>query len=462
MSTTIGCVDDLRNFFTRGQYTLDKDFAVLQGVKGIWEGKIKSAGAFPIGSGWAARTTVLGFNRPRMTGAPRFQPMVGLQDDCVASCTTPATIVKLGNADHKWYRMTEYSENTEPFCLTKMLGDALNLDEQIMNHIRNLKMRTNEIHDEFYRGNQVAISENKWLGIDGQAPRRALWRFEEDVNGTVNVNKIILNAGIDPNNISLLTQEYLNYVRLQGTYREAFAIDGPAPLITDYETMTEIPKQDTNTRMDNRYRAPDKLNPGLGAIGSYGNWDYHWDPFALRYVWDLNDPDYPNGVLTRIDHWQNEEVAEGCFDDASEAYMEADFQLNIPFNPNVYGIQNLTLPNPPQTPAAQPASPYSGIWRFINEINEYTPCNQDRDIFYWRMVMKMAAKPKDRFLGHVSLNRRYNRTGTIRSCRPLQVPVSSGSYNCDPTCAPFDHYPPALVTRRVCGKANQTAGSGCA
>jgi hypothetical protein len=458
MAITVSCVDDIRNFFTRAQYTLDKDFAILEGVMGAWEGKIPSAGSFPIGSGWAARTTVLGFNRPRVTGAPRFQPMVGLQDDCVGSCTTPTTTIKLGNADHKWYRMAEYAENTEVYCLTKMLGDALNLDAQIKNHIRIMKMRTMEIYDEYYRANQAILSENKWLGIDGSTPRRGLWRFEEDANGTVNVNKIILDTSVTAGNVSLLTQDFLNRIRLQGTYRGAFTKEGQAPLITDYETMSEIPKQDANTRMDNRYRDPDKLNPGLGAIGSYGNWDYHWDPFAMRYYWDLADPNYPNGVLTRIDHWQENPVSEGCFDDVADDYLNADFQISFPFNPTVYGVQNLLLPTPTDTPASQPASPYHGLWRFINEVNEVTPCNQDRDLFYWRMVMKAAAKPENRYLGHVVLHRLYGRTGTIKACRDLMVPTG-GSYSCDPTCAPFDHYPPALVTRTVCGKSNQEAGS---
>lgn len=456
---TLQCVDGIRNFFSRAQHFLDQDFAVEEGIKGVWEGRINSAGTFPIGSGWAARTTVLGFNRPRHANDRRFQPLVGLQDDCVASCDTPTRTIKFGNADHRWYRMEEYAENTEVFCLKKMLGDALNLPDQWRNIVRNMKARTNDIFDEYYRANQVIISDNKWIGVDGSTPQRRLWHFEQDANGTVNVNKVILDPTVDPNDISLLTQDFLNYVRLTGSYNGAFRVDGNSPLITDYETMSEIPKQDTNTRADNHYRQPNSLNPALGAVSAYGMWDYFYDPFALRYYWDLDDPNYPNGVLTRIDHWSSREVSEGCFDEVSNDYLAADFQISLPFNANVYGYQTLNLPNPPEAPVDQPASPYRGLWRFVNEVNEVTPCNQDRTKFYFRMVMNMAAKPKDRFLGHAVLHRRYNRTGTIKSCRPLQVPVGGGSYNCDPACAAFDHYPPALVTRTVCGKSNQTAGT---
>ncbi len=461
MSITISCTEDLRNFFTRAQHVLDKEFAIIEGVEGVWAGKIRSGGAFPVGSGWAARTTILGFNRPRVTGAPKFQPLVGLQTDCATSCNSPARTVNLGNADHKWYRMTEYAENTEAFCLKSMWGDALNLPAQIKNHVRNLKARTHELMDEFDRANYAAISDNKWLGVDGIQPRRQLWRFEEDVNGTVNVNKVIIDAGVDPNDISLLTQEYLNYVRLTGTYNGAFSKQGPAPIITDYETMSEIPKQDTNTRADNRYRSPEKLDPALGAVQSYGNWDYTFDPFCMRYFWDLNDPNYPNGVMTRIDQWTANPVSEGCMDEVSSDYLEADFQISLPFNPEVYLRQTLNLPtNLPEMNYSQPASPYTGMWRFINENDPVTPCNTDRNMAYWRMVMDMAAKPQQRFWGHAIFHRRYNRTGTIKSCRSLVVPVGA-YYDCSMSCAPFDFFPPALVSRTTCGAWNP-AGGTCA
>lgn len=460
-STACG-IDTIRNIFTRAQHTLETQFGYLEGVTGIWDGRIKNLGNFPNSSGWAIRDTTLGFQRPRVTTL-RFNPMVGLQDDCASSCDVKTNLVRLGNADNIWTRMMEYAENTEAFCLVKMLGDALSLDQQIRNHLRILKTRTGEIMDEFKRSNYYAIARNKWMSVENNnSPRRALWRFAQDANGQPDVNYIILNPGIDPNNISLLTIPQLNYIIDTGTYNGAFPRGGGGEVITDWETIQEISKYDTNVRMDNRYRDPSVLNPAYPGDGrkSYAGLDWFRDPTAMRYYWTTSDPSYPNGVLKRIETWTDKQVSEGCWDEVSTDYLEGDFQLSGFYNPDIMGLMNANLVNPTGMPFDQPQSPYNGMWNFKNEINEVTPCNQDRTKAYWRMVMRMAARPiNNGELGHVFLHRRFNSRGPQKSCRPLVVPVG-GSYNCTQTCPPLDWQPPALVVRNVCGHYN-AAGSNC-
>lgn len=454
--------DTIRNVFTRGQYDLDRQFSILSGKMGVWDGKIRNLGAMPNGSGWATRGTTLGFQRPNTTTI-RFTPLVGLQDDCVSTCKPPTNQVKLGNADHVWTRMVSYSENTEAFCLLKMLGDALSLDQQIKNHIRILKQRSADIMDEFKRGSYVAIARNKWAAVMNvpQAPRRDLWRFAQDANGQPDVNYIILDAGIDPNNVSLLTVPNLNYIIDTGTYNNAFPDNGRSELITDWETAQELPKYDTNVRMDNRYRDPAVLNQRYDSVGEYAGIKFTRDPFALRYDWTTTDPLYPNGVLKRIDPWTSKIVSEGCWSEVAQDYLEADFQISPFYNPDVMGLMSANIANPGGMPFQQPQSPYNGMWQFKNEVNEVTPCNEDRNLAYWRMIFLMAAKPIDNGeLGHVVLHRRFNSRGPVKSCRPLVV-ATPGSYNCDQTCAPFDWTPPALVDRVVCG-AEFNAVSGCA
>lgn len=460
--------DGLRNFFSRAQHHLDKEFKAIEGINGVWSGKVRSGGNFPQGSGFAARTTLLGFERPRV-GQIRWTPKVGLQDDCAVSCDTPAETVRLGNANHKWYRMYDYAENTEAFCLKAMWADALNLPAQIRNIVNNLKMRTMEIDDEFYRSNYAAIAANRWVGIDDGTNNPKIirtlnsnpaWRFEEDANGTVNVNKIILNEGFGPEDIGMASVDTFNHIRAVGRRKGAFPLQGAVPLMTDFETMSMLPKVDTNVRMDNRYRDPEKLDPAYASISSYAGYDMSEDPFALRYYWDTEDPDYPDGVLTRIEHWQSEAVSEGCWDDVNEDYLNADFILNMFWNPDVYEYQTMSYGNPPGMDFSQPQSPYNGLWRFINEINEITPCNVDRTKAFWRAVFERAAKPDRYDLGHTLLTRRFNSPGVFRSCRALTVPVNTGTYYCDTTCAPLDHYPPALATRVVCGSWNE-GGSAC-
>lgn len=468
--------DGIRNFFTRAQHNLDKEFAYLEGPIGMWDGRVKNLGSFPLASGWAARVTTLGFTRPQ-TSTIRFRPMVGLQDDCKTSCDTPAREVKLGSADHLWYRMTEYAENTEVFCLVSMWGDALNLQEQLQNHIRVLRDRTAAIMDEFKRSNYAAIAFNKWMSVDGiSTPRRQLWRFAEDENGQPDVNFIILDAGIDPADISLPTIPILNYIIETGSYYIGTFPGGRAEYITDFETRQELPKFDTNVRADNRYRDPSVLNPALGANNgnfdpgrsgmgkplNYADIDFSRDPFSMRYRWTLDEPDYPNGVLKRIEQWQPEQVSEGCWDEIANDYMEGDFQVSLFYNDNVFGMQDLNLPTSvPGGAFQQPQSPYNGMWQFKNEVNEVTPCNQDRNKAYWRMLMRMAAKPisSGRY-GHLHLHRRFGTRGPVKSCRPLQVAVGS-YFVCDESCPPFDFFPPPLVNPITCGSWNAAAVTGC-
>lgn len=467
MATVLQCVSDLKNLFSRSQHQLASEFGRIEGVEGVWAGKIRNAGNFPIGTGFAARRTLMGFQRPRHSTIS-WQPKVGLQDDCVVSCNTPSNPVTVQNADHKWYRVFEYAEHTEPYCLHSMWADALSLPQQIRNIILNLKNRSTEMMDEFYRSNQAAISANRWVGVDNGTNSgnitRSLWRFEQDANGTYNVNKIILDPSLldadgTPSKIALLSIDMLNFIRYTGSYTGAFSKQGQVNIITDYDTSDALPKYDTNVRADNRYRDPQSLDPSLGSVSRYGKYDFTEDPFTLRYYWDTEDSNYPDGVLTRIDHWSSVPVAEGCWDEVSNDYMNADFQITIPFNNMVWALQNYQVPNPPDMPYEQPHSPFNGVWQFFNEVNEITPCNSQRNLAYWQMILAKAAMPDRYDLGHVILHRRFNSRGVFKSCKPLTVPVG-GSYDCSIVCPPFDWQPAALVTRDVCGSWN-SAGATC-
>lgn len=469
MAITIQCVNDLRQFFSRAQHNLDTEFKSYDTIRGAWEGTIRKGADFPTGTGFRARVTTLGSER--MSSADMtWEPRIGLQDDCVTSCDVPLREVPLGNADHKWYGVFTHGQYTTPFCLETMWSEALNLVAQIRNRLMNLKRRTVDVMDEFYRVNQVALSDHKWMGVDNGTNSGQIlegrWRFEQDANGTVNVNKIIIDPAVlalgggTPSKIGLPSIGTFNWIREFGSYEGAFPLEGNVPIYTDFETATELPKYDTNVRADNRDRSPNSLNPALGGVDTYAGYSFRRDPFMFRYYWDTTDPHYPSGVLTRIRHWTNREVSEGCVSAASADYMNADFTLQVPFNNQVWEWQNYETPNPPEMPFEQPDSPYNGIWRFVNEVNEITPCNVQRNKAFWMMILKKAAKPDMTNLGHVILTRRFNSRGVFASCKALTVPVQ-GSYDCTPVCPPLDHFPPAYVTRSVCGKWN-SAGATCA
>jgi hypothetical protein len=465
--TDINCEADISNLFTRGQHELSKAFEFIEGIDGNWTGMIPDAGRFPVGSGFAARVTTLGQQRLNFQSLNLWKDMVGLQTDCAVSCDPPTTTLEFANADHKWYRLMHVAYNTKPYCLTSMFADALNLPEQIAQIYRDLKHVTMDVMDEFYRNNQVGLSKYRWMGYDSGAAQNLLsdgWRFATDANGNIDTSYIILDDTVNPNNIALLSTDILNLIRNRGIPIRTFSKDAPIPLVTDYQTFQALPLYDTNRRADNRFRAPAVLNPSYAETLEYAGYTLRNDYFALRYYWTTTEPGYPNGVLKRVDQWSSQEFSEGCWSAVSDAYENADFQIAIPWGQAAFEMQNGEQPLSAGSGVnfQASASPWDGTWRWINEVNEVTPCNQDRNKGYWRMVLKKAARPKESGIrGHVLLHRRFPDRGIVRSCATLKTLVA-GSPDCTLTCPPLDHYPPALVDIFSCGgwNAEGTCGAG--
>lgn len=456
----VQCTADISNLFTRGQHELDRIFGEINGYDGVWEGMIPNAGRFPVGSGFAARVTTLGQQRLAFTRLNLWKNMVGLQTDCAVSCDPPTETLEFANADHKWYRLMHVAYNTKPYCLESMFADALNLPQQIAQIFRDLKFVTSDVMDEFYRNNFAAILANRWFGYDDGTTQRLVkagWRFATDANGDADTTYIILDDGYDPENIAPLSVSgILNRIRNRGTYTGTYPRDGEIPLVADFETFTELPFYDTNTRVDNRYRRPDALNPGYAELLSYAGFTLKNDPFALRYYWTETEPGYPDGVLKRIDHWSNQQFSEGCYSDISDDYEDADFQVSFPWGMPVFEMQNGEQPLSAGSGVdfKALASPWNGTWRWVNEVNEVTPCNQDRNKGYWRMVLKKAARPVESGIrGHGILHRRFPYRGIAKICKALGTPTA-GSVDCTLTCPALDLFPPALEDVFTCGSWN--------
>lgn len=463
--TSINCVGDLSNHFTRSQHVLSEIFSLIEGVDGIYEGMISDGGQFPIQSGFAFRQTTLAQQRLGAQQLNMWKAMVGLQTDCVTSCVPPTTVVDFGNAQQTWVRLMNVAYNTKPYCLTQLFADKLNIQAQIAQVFRDLKFVTKDVLDEFYRNNQVGISRFLWLGYDPpqtQQPNipqllRSQWQFATDANGDVDTTYIELDPTINPEHIALLSTDMINKVRNRGIPTGTYKPDGQITLVTDYQTFSDLPLYDTNRREDNRFRAPVVLNPEYTATTNYAGYGLKNDYFALRYYWTTDDPLYPAGVLKRVFHWADEQISEGCFSDTSEAYENADFQISIPWSmlpvfKRMNGEQPLSAGSGANFQALD--SPWNGTWRWYNEVNEYTPCNQDREIGYWRMNLRKAAAPQEfGYRGNVILHRRFPNRGITRSCQALGTPVV-GSPDCTNTCPPLDFFPPALIERFTCGGFN--------
>lgn len=458
---TIACGQDISNAFTLAQHHLDKEFDAIEGITGVFEGMIPSGGSFPLNSGFAARTTTVAQQRLNYEQLNLWQPMVGLQEDCATTCEPPTEVVDFVNAGHKWYRLLQIAYNTKPYCLTQLFADHLNIQENIAQVFRDLKMLSMDLLDEFARNNHVTLAANRWMGYapqDGTTPSLRLddWHFATDANGFPDTSVIILEAGVDPRYISLLSvQGMLNIIRDEGIRIHAFPASGEVPLLTDYLTFQELPLRDTNVRADNRFREPGVLNPSYAATTKYADYNLKNDYLALRYNYSPNDSEFPGQtVLRRVNAWQSQQLSEGCWSNMSPNYRNASFQVSVLWAGSTFTKQIGAMPTSAGSGTSfnNPQMPFGGMnWVWKNEVNEVTPQNQDRNKGYWRLVAQLSAKPvKLGIFGHVILHRRFPLTGITGTCATLQTTVA-GSVDCTNDCPAMDFFPPPLVEYETCG-----------
>lgn len=460
---TIGCGADVSNAFTLAQHDLDKNFMAIEGITGVFDDMIPDGGTFPINTGFAARVTTLVQQRLNFARLNLWQPMVGLQENCDTSCQPPTATVDFANAQHNWYRLQWIAYNSSVYCLTQMFADHLNIQEQIAQVFMDLKMLSIDLNDEFSRNNHVALAQNRWMGIAPSSGNPRLtnddWHFATDANGFADTSVIILEAGVDPAEISLLSVNgMLNVIRDRGTRIKTFPVNGDIPLVSDYLTFTDLPLRDTNTRADNRFRDPRALNQTYAETMNYNGFNLKPDQFALRYNYSPDDPDYPGQtVLRRVNPWQDEALSEGCGSVDSEDYENASFQISILWGGSTFKRQIGAMPASAGSGTVwnNPQVPWNGMnWVWHNEVNEVTPQNMDRNLGFWRLVSERAAKPVDYGKrGHIILHRRFPFTGITGTCAALST-TSSGSVDCANTCPAMDFFPPPLEEYTTCGCYN--------
>jgi hypothetical protein len=458
---TIGCAGDISNAFTLAQHNLDREFMHIEGITGVFDDAIPDGGSFPLNSGFAARVTTLAQQRLNFDRLNLWQNMVGLQEDCATSCQPPTEVVDFANAQHNWYRLKWIAYNTTPYCLTTLFADHLNIQEQIAQVFMDLKMLSIDLNDEFARDNHVSLAANRWMGYaptNGTTPSLRFddWHFATDANGNADTSVIILEAGVDPNAIALLSVGgFLNIIRDRGTRIHTFPVNGEIPLYSDYLTFQDLPLRDTNVRADNRFREAGVLNPDYASTLGYAGYRLKPDQFAFRYNYAPNDPAFPGQtILRRVNAWSNQPMSEGCWSDESEDYENASFQITIMWGGSTFKRQIGSMPSSAGsgTTFNNPTVPWNGMnWVWFNEVNEVTPANMDRNLGFWRLVAQRAAKPVDfGKRGHVILHRRFPFTGITGTCATLST-TQGASVDCTNVCPAMDFFPPPLEEVYTCG-----------
>jgi hypothetical protein len=322
---------DLGNFLTRQAKKTQEIFANLPGFESFWRELVHYGDEFPVGLGFAAR----------------------------AAGGTPE------NFDHLslWYRLQTVTYNTKPLCLESLFADSVNLGETLFWFFLNLKRVTNGVFDDFSRNAFVCESAFRWTAVD-KCPKKGAWSFKEDENGSLAPEIILLADGVDPQNISALQENTLDYIRKYGTWAETFPAKGHIPLVTDEET--------------------------FGDTNILGEYKFQRDEMPLRYNFSDEGFEHLKRVLP---------------DDPT--YPQADFQLSMPLS--AYPVFELQYSAPSQEKRIK-ENWLEHAWKWVCDVNEITPCNVDRNRGFFRMLLNQAAKPKlGGFRGHVILHRRFHK-----------------------------------------------------
>jgi hypothetical protein len=258
------------------------------------------------------------------------------------------------NPGNDWYRLLHIAHNEQPVCLESLFADAPNLSEIVRQTFVKMKFITHDIFDDFCRMNFAALSKNRWPSEK--------WDFVKDSDGNPDVTRIVVKG--HPGEFQELTiKGMVKDVRKFGEFYGTFPDKGNVPIITDEDTFLEVGQFPA----DERFYVLQK------------------DEYPLRYNWDDEVKQ-----LVRVHHSD------------LEKFLKADFQISFLLAKSpVFEIQSGMGPRTKE-------NWLQGVWRFVNEVNEVTPCNVDKNKGFFRLVLKQAARPKEAgFRGHAILHRRF-------------------------------------------------------
>lgn len=356
MSTEeIKSVNDLNNIFVRMSRELEPYFRRVEGYESFWKDLVTFGGDFPVAAGFAARISLA---KRHEVGPPQ------------------------GN--QHWYRLLQSTYNAPPVCLEALWADALNLPDELERFFTHLKLKTSDFVDDFCRTSHASISANRLL--EDTKIRVGEWDFTQDKNGVRDINQIIFNCEVNPNEILSLSKTQVHRVYESGFYDMSFPEGEEVRLITDRDTFKKLPYWDTQRR---------NLE-GRGVEGTSLSMILQEDKFPLRYNWDDDQK-----ILVRVPHSDEEK------------YQNADFQISIPFSHQPVFTLQFGGPRP-----VTPENWFYQFWVWVNDCNEVTPCNVDRNKGFFRFISKLAARPKNGGQsGNLILHRRYP-TEFQAVCRP--------------------------------------------
>jgi len=246
--------------------------------------------------------------------------------DCVGNpCNLPRNYTGWGST-RKTYDKFNRVYQTPPFCFDQ-LRDTEMAVQQLSAIVEGHKKLPDEIFSDYMR--LWALRSGETIYIAGNADLRLT------VSDSMFTNHCMrLDLG-SANNLptSKLTMGYLdNHIEelfFNGYFDQEFMPTGKFAMFTDIQTMRGL--ANANPALSEMYNAADFVKGGklyaYGVMSGVGNWLFKIDPTPIRYQ------HIGNGVLERIQPFENVSATVGKKPEFSLAYKNAPYQRYHVYNP---------------------------------------------------------------------------------------------------------------------------------
>lgn len=308
--------------------------------KSLWRDMI-ATGTFEYGRGYMMKKHAFYGGKEITEAAGDWYQLKGPDDRANSNdaaedaCQYDPQVVGYGFEEKK-YTIYETSRRTEDICLRDLVFNW-QFEKQMELIMNNLSDITLGAWEKWLRETYVTFS-TKQLVAEGMP--------SFTITGGVNTAGVLQSAGLREINlggcpadkIGLLTQEVLDniYSYLSRQCSTARVADGPNgmpvfPIVTSFETSTEIITRDERRLGDQRYVRPTFLLEGYGNVSGYQNWAHYHDIETPRYKLSQDGT-----KLERVYPYEFTPTTIGEAVNISRDYVTAPFEMSIVFLKNVF------------------------------------------------------------------------------------------------------------------------------
>lgn len=363
------------DFIEAEQYVHQAIASKSKATKSLWRNMIPT-GTFEYGRGYMMKKHAFSGGKEITDAAGDWYQLKGPKDRANSNnaaedaCQYDPQVVGYG-FEEKQYTIYETTRRTEDVCLRDLVFNW-QFEAQMTMIMNSLSDITLGAWEKWLRETYVTFA-TKLLVAEGMP--------SFTITGSVNASGVLQSAGLreinlggtPANKIGLLTQPVLDniYSYLARQCSDARVADGPNsmpvfPIVTSFETSTEMITRDERRRNDQRYARPTFLLEGYGSVSGYQNWAHYHDIETPRYKLSLDGT-----KLERVYPYEFTPSTIGEMTNISKDYVNAPFEMSIVFLKDVF--RGLVPENPGNVAGATFGGASNlGTFKWINIPNKET------------------------------------------------------------------------------------------